>query len=157
MKQKKLFVILILTKLTGMTYLVFACWKFVMNLCGPLGLICQSCFENGKFPSEWKKAKVVPTHKKNDKQLVKNYRPILLLPIFGKIFERLIYNKLFHFFQGNNLILPNQSGFNHALINYWLLLVKYINHLKMNMKWVESFSIFLKYLIKFGTKVLYIN
>ena len=75
------------------------------SLCGPLGLIFQSCFENGKFPSEWKKANVVPTHKKNDKQLVKNYRPISLLPICGKIFERLIYNKLFHFFQGNKTYL----------------------------------------------------
>ena len=81
------------------------------SLCGPLGLIFKSCFENGKFPSEWKKASVVLIFKKYDKQLVKNYRPISLLPICGKIFERLIYNKLLHFFQGNNLISPNQSGF----------------------------------------------
>ena len=81
------------------------------SLCGLLRSIFQSCFENGKFPSEWKKANVVPTYKKNDKQLVKNYRPISLFPICGKIFKRLIYNKLFHFFQGNNLISPNQSEF----------------------------------------------
>ena len=68
------------------------------SLCRPLELIFQSCFENGKFPSEWKKADVVPIYEKNDKQLVKNYRPISLLPIFGKIFEHLIFNKLFHFF-----------------------------------------------------------
>ena len=37
------------------------------SLCGPLGLIFQSCFENGKYPSEWKKANV-PTYKKNDNQ-----------------------------------------------------------------------------------------
>ena len=44
---------------------------FDVSLCGPLGLIFQSCFENGKFPSEWKKTNVVPTHnEKNDKQLV---------------------------------------------------------------------------------------
>ena len=63
------------------------------------------------FVLNGKKANVVPSYKKNDKQLVKNYRPISLLPICGKIFERLIYNKLFHFFQENNLISPNQSGF----------------------------------------------
>ena len=80
-------------------------------LCGPLGLIFQSCFENGKFPCEWEKANVVPTYEINDKQLVKNYGPISLLPICVKIFELLIYNKLFHFFQINNLISPNQSGF----------------------------------------------
>ena len=81
------------------------------SLCAPLGLIFQSCLENGKFPSEWKKANAVPTYKKNGKQLVKNYCPISLLPICGKIFECLIYTKLFHFFQGNNLISPNESGF----------------------------------------------
>ena len=104
------------------------------SLCGPLGVIFQSCFENDKFPSEWKKANAVPTYKKNDKQLVKNYRTILSLPTCGKIFEHLIYN------------------------NCWLLLMKYINHLTMNMKRGESFSIFLKHLIKYSAKVLlYIN
>ena len=88
----------------------------MLNICdesllGPIGLIFQSCFENCKFPFQSKKENVVPTYKKNDKQLVKNYRPISLLPICGKIFERLIYNKLFHFLQRKNLISPNQSGF----------------------------------------------
>ena len=50
-------------------------------------------------------------YKKNDKQLVKNYRLTSLLSICSKVFERLIYNKLFHFFQENNFISPNQSGF----------------------------------------------
>ena len=67
--------------------------------------------KGGKFPSDWKKAHVVPVHKKRDKQCLKNYRPISLLPICSKIFERLIYNELFTFFTDNNLISPNQSGF----------------------------------------------
>ena len=79
----------------------------------------------------------VPTGKKNDKQLVKNYRPISLLPICGKIFERLIYNKLFHFFQGNNLSSPSQCGFKpgDSCTNQLLAItMKYINHLTMDMK-----------------------
>ena len=40
-----------------------------------------------------------------------NYRSITLLPIYSKIFERIIYNELFTFFTENNLISPNQSGF----------------------------------------------
>ena len=40
------------------------------SLYEPLELIFQSCFQNSKFPSEWKKANVFPTDKKNDKQLV---------------------------------------------------------------------------------------
>ena len=42
---------------------------------------------------------------------MRNYRPVSLLPICGKIFERLIFNELFNFLLENNLISPNQSGF----------------------------------------------
>ena len=43
--------------------------------------------------------------------LIKNYRPISLLSIFGKIFERVIYNSLFNYFQSNRHFTPSQSGF----------------------------------------------
>ena len=81
------------------------------SICKPLELICQSGIKHGKFPNEWKMANVVPVHKKSDKQILKNYRPVSLLPICGKIFERLIYNILFEYFIENDLISPNQSGF----------------------------------------------
>ena len=81
------------------------------SICKPLHLIFSSCIESGIFPTEWKKANVVPIHKRDDKQNVKNYRPVSLLPIFGKIFERLIYNEMYSFFIENDLISSNQSGF----------------------------------------------
>ena len=84
------------------------------SICKPLELIFRSCLENGKFPTEWKKANVVPTHKKGDKQNLKNYRPISLLPVAGKIFERILYNNMYEFFTENNLISPNQSGFKRS-------------------------------------------
>ena len=65
----------------------------------------------GNFPSNGKKANVVPVHIKNKKQVVENYRPISLLPVCGKILERIIYNKMFEFFSENELISHNQSGF----------------------------------------------
>ena len=49
-------------------------------------------------------ANVVPVYKRDDKQNVKNYRPVSLLPIFGKIFERLIYNEMYSFFVENDLM-----------------------------------------------------
>ena len=88
----------------------------MLKLCGesiykPLNLIFKSCLKTGQFPSEWKKANVAPVFKKGDKQFVKNYRPISLLPITGKIFERLLYTQMFEFFIRNDLISQNQSGF----------------------------------------------
>ena len=73
--------------------------------------IFKTCLNRGKFPSEWKKGNIVPIHKKDDKQNVKNYRPVSLLPICGKIFERLIYNVMYDFLTENDLLSPNQSGF----------------------------------------------
>ena len=81
------------------------------SICRPLKLIFQACLESGKSPNEWKKANMVPIHKKGDKQILKNYRPISLLPIAGKIFERLLYDRMFEFFIANNLISKNQSSF----------------------------------------------
>ena len=46
----------------------------------PLKIIFEHSLKKGKFPKIWKKAIVVPVHKKEDKMLVKNYRPISLLP-----------------------------------------------------------------------------
>ena len=42
---------------------------------------------------------------------MKNYRPISLLPIFGKVFERLLFNSLFAHFHDNDLFTKCQSGF----------------------------------------------
>ena len=68
-----------------------------------LKLILKSVINEGVFPEDWKKSKVVPIHKKESKNLIKNYRPISLLPIFSKLFERLDFSALFNFFLQNNL------------------------------------------------------
>ena len=81
------------------------------TICKPLELIFKQALTTGVFPSEWKKGNIVPCYKKGDKQNIKNYRPVSLLPICGKFFERLIFNEMFSFFLANNLLAPNQSGF----------------------------------------------
>ena len=53
----------------------------------------------------------MPIHKKEDKQILKNYRPVSLLLICAKIFERIIYSRIFEYFIENNLITENQSAF----------------------------------------------
>ena len=77
----------------------------------PLKIIFEHSLKKGKFRKIWKKANVVLVHKKEDKMLAKNYRPISLLLIFGKMFERLIYNSLSNYFQSNRLFTPSQSDF----------------------------------------------
>ena len=54
---------------------------------------------------------MTPIFKKGDKQLIKNYRPISLLPICGKILENIIFNNLYTYLNTNNLITKNQSSF----------------------------------------------
>ena len=70
----------------------------------PLFLIYQKCLLNGSFPSAWKLANVQPVYKKNSKQDKQNYRPISLLPVCGKIFEKIIYDSLYSFLVTNNLL-----------------------------------------------------
>ena len=66
---------------------------------------------SGIFPNIWKKSNIVPVHKKDDKQVFDNCRPVSLLLIFGKIREKFISNSLFEFLHENNLPNENQSGF----------------------------------------------
>ena len=62
-------------------------------VCRSLNIIFKICLNTGKFPPKWTKGNVVPIHKKDDRRNVKNYRPVLLLPICGKIFEGLSYKR----------------------------------------------------------------
>ena len=67
-------------------------------ICKPLYLIFSSCIESRIFATKWKMANVIPIHKRDDKENVKNYRPVSFLPVFGKILEGLIYNEMYSFF-----------------------------------------------------------
>ena len=98
---------------------------------------------------------MVPVHKKGNKQVLRNYRPTLLLLICGKIFERLIYNNLYEFFIKNDLISSNQSGL--VYMSFYLLQMKFINRFTTVLKLEVFFLISPKLLMKFGTKVLFLN
>ena len=81
------------------------------SLATPLYLLFRNCLETGIFPSIWKQANVVPIHEKDDKSMKTNYRPISLLPVFGKIFEKLVYDVLYEHLISQNLLSEKQSGF----------------------------------------------
>ena len=77
----------------------------------PLCMIFERCINTGKFPDSWKLANVQPIHKKSDRQLKSNYRPISLLPLCGKIFEKIVFDQVYAFLDSNRLISTRQSGF----------------------------------------------
>ena len=88
----------------------------MLIICGdtlvvPLRIIFDNILSTGIFPDIWKTANVVPIHKKEDKQLIKNYRPISLLPVIAKLFEKVLFKHLYNFFEFNHLITKKQSGF----------------------------------------------
>ena len=67
------------------------------SLVEPISILASTSLESGIFPSEWKKANVVPVFKENDKSSVTNYRPISLLPCPSKVIERLVFNELYDY------------------------------------------------------------
>ena len=65
----------------------------------------------GIFPDRLKITKVIPLFKKGDQYILDNYRPISLLPVISKVFEKIIFNQLYQYFTDNGLIFTSQYGF----------------------------------------------
>ena len=81
--------------------------SIVPSLTALFNLSLQKCV----MPKIWKRANVVPIHKKDEKHLLSNYRPISLLSIVSKIFEKVVFKYLYNFIHSNNLLSKHQSGF----------------------------------------------
>ena len=115
------------------------------HLCVPLKIIFENILETGIFPDQQKEANVTPVHKKNDKQIVTNYRPISLLPILSKVFERIIFKNLYNHLISNHLITKNQSGFRpgDSVTNQLLSLVNDIHAAFDDKKCLEVRSVYL--------------
>ena len=85
--------------------------------------LVNRCFVKGEFPTLLKTAKVIPLHKKDSKLDYLNYRPISLLSVFSKIYEKLIYSRIYSYLVKYNLIYSKQFGFrggystNHAIMS----------------------------------------
>ncbi|XP_049789668.1 uncharacterized protein LOC126195196 [Schistocerca nitens] len=77
----------------------------------PLSFIINQSFDEGCFPDRLKYAEVRPIHKKGKQDELGNYRPISLLPIFSKIFERAACDQIENHNSSNSIILGNQYGF----------------------------------------------
>lgn len=86
--------------------------KYTANIIGPiLSHIINMMLECGNFPDELKIAKVTPVYKGGGVTSINNYRPISVLPVFSKIFERVINDRITVFFKKYHIITPAQYGF----------------------------------------------
>jgi hypothetical protein len=77
----------------------------------PLCDLFNACITSSRFPNPWKEAHVTAVYKKGDSSLANNYRPISLLNVLGKVFERLIFQQIFNFLKDTQFLTPFQSGF----------------------------------------------
>lgn len=81
--------------------------------------VFNKCISLSYFPIAWKVANIFPLPKSGkDKKLPTNYRPISLLSNVGKMFERIILDRMNQFQLANNIIIPQQFGFqqNHSTV-----------------------------------------
>ena len=71
------------------------------------------------YPSAWKRAKVVPLFKGGDREDVNNFRPVSLLPLPGKLLEKIVHKTISEFFDENHFLSAQQGGFRkgHSTVN----------------------------------------
>ena len=75
-----------------------------------LSVIFNKSIMEGIFPDAMKLAKILPIHKAESRYIVSNYRPISLLHILNKVFEKVTYKRLIDFITKNNILTPNEYG-----------------------------------------------
>ena len=115
--------------------------KFLLNyssdfLSFPLSIIINKSFVSDIFPDVLKIAEVIPIHKGGNRDDKYNYRPISILPLYSKIFEKCMVSRLVSFFSKFNILSPYQFGFQKnkntidAIINYVDLMYNSLNSKK---------------------------
>ena len=106
-------------------------------ICKPLEILFNSSLLTGVFPNCFKIARVIPLHKKGSTMHYNNYRPISLLPIFSKILEKLVFNRLKNivfYITSNSVFVQNTLHY----MQYYRLQMRYKQLLKMVITRVES-------------------
>ena len=71
----------------------------------------NNCMNEGNLPNELKTGKISPIYKTDNEDLLENYRPVSTLAIFGKIFEKIIFSRLYSFMTSQKILYEKQFGF----------------------------------------------
>ena len=95
----------------------------VLKVQQPLSYLCNRSLTEGIFPREMKIANVVPLYQSGDPMLFNNYRPVSLLCILSKVFEKFMYSRLLNFLNHYKVLISNQFGFRKSHSSYMALMV----------------------------------
>ena len=77
-------------------------------------MIVNKSLVRGVFPDLFKIAKVIPLPKTGDSNLLNNYRPISILPLLSKVFEKVVHKQLYRYFESRKIITNCQYGFRNS-------------------------------------------
>ena len=78
-----------------------------------LVFLLNTSIETSCFPDSWKVARVTPVFKDGDKTEKSNYRPVSVLPVISRLFEKLVTNQMCQYMNGNGHFSSGQSSFLH--------------------------------------------
>ena len=124
--------------------------------CELLASVFNKCVEKTYYPKILKTAKVIPIFKSREKDNTQNYRPLSLLPVIGKVFEKLICARIYCFLVQHNILSERQFGFRnkrstvaaiaklteHIRLGYWTYRLGYWTYrlFGWNVQWFRRFD-----------------
>ena len=80
------------------------------SIASSLTHIFNLVISKGIIPKDWKSARITPIFKSDSKVDPANYRPISVLSVIAKLFEKAIFNQVYSYFNDNKLLSKYQSG-----------------------------------------------
>ena len=120
------------SKATGLDKIPAKSLKISSTIIAPsLTYIFNLSITTGIFMDDWKDARVTPIYKSDDRRKCENYRPISILSVVNKIFEKAVFEQLYYYLNDNSLLSRFQSGFRpgHSTLS---LLIQMCDH------WLEN-------------------
>ena len=99
-----------------------------------LSLIFNQAIDNGIFLDEWKSVRMTPLFKKTGNTIdPPNYRPISIILVVANVFQRIVYDQLYHYLNENDLLSQHQSGF-HSLHSTVTPLIEATDNWSLNIR-----------------------
>ena len=106
----------------GYDEIIAASLKHISFIIEPFKYKSNLSLSEGVFPTELKLANVIPLYKADDAFVINNYRPVSLLCVISKIFEKVMYNRLIDFLETFSILNNYQFGFRKMHSTYMALM-----------------------------------